>query len=496
MKMSMVVKGFILISIITAVVIAAGASNANLSQDPKFLKNRAVLWPMGSNTDQMLDETFRIDIQAITVTFDYFPGDFHADCQARVEFVMRPGQQVPVIHLGPAVRDPSIVNQLQLNGETLDITNESQVRVVSFDGTRQQALEFQRQLDSGSLHVLEVSYRLNMPAGYPRFSTEVNDLEGRGNEELFPTINVPHDLAMHNITFRVHSNNPFRCIGSGLVTKTDDAPGIQQWTLDTEREVASYTVMFVLMPAADTWYEERTINGVDVRMMAFRGGAHVTSALDVLENWLPELADVLGPFPMPRGLSVFLVSRGGGMEYYGATITSAYALEHEVFHMYYGCSTVNKTYRDSWLDEAVNQWYENSAFQSFAPIEGGYTSNIVSGRSPVAVGFDRRAYGIGSRILEAVATDLGGRSQMIGFLRYLHLNYSFAPFTTLDFLDYLEEYSGVDLRSSFAFWLYTDESQDTANIARSAGQPSRNPAHEKEPDLTPPPQILKKYGIK
>ena len=68
---------------------------------------------------------------------------------------------------------------------------------------------------------------------------------------------------------------------------------------------------------------------------------------------------------MPRGLSVVLTQGGGGMEYYGATITSLRALRHEVFHMYYGCSTVATTYRDSWWDEAINMWYELSADPSF-----------------------------------------------------------------------------------------------------------------------------------
>ncbi len=57
---------------------------------------------------QLLDSTFRIDISTITVTFDYFPLEYYVDCQALVEFTMRPGQSMAVIHLQPAIRDSNV----------------------------------------------------------------------------------------------------------------------------------------------------------------------------------------------------------------------------------------------------------------------------------------------------------------------------------------------------------------------------------------------------
>jgi len=249
--------------------------------------------------------------------------------------------------------------------------------------------------------------------------------------------------------------------------------------------------MFALLPEQDTIFEERNINGTDVRILAFVGGASIDTAFNMLEQWLLELDANLGPFPMPRGLSIFLTSSGGGMEYYGGTITSLWALLHEVFHMYYGCSTVNKTYRDSWLDEAINKWYELSVDPTFYPITDTYSSNIVSGRSPAGVGFDHRAYDEGAHIMEAVARELGGRNGMIAFLRYLHTNYSFSPFTTFDFLDYLEYYSGVDMTDRFLTWLYHGE--QTGYAARTSSS-SSHLMHKRKVDMTPPQSLLQKYS--
>ena len=170
---------------------------------------------------------------------------------------------------------------------------------------------------------------------------------------------------------------------------------------------------------------------------------------------------------MPRGLGVVLTQSGGGMEYYGATTTSLRALRHEVFHMYFACSTVARTYRDSWWDEAIDMWYELSADPSYAPIEEAYRSDIVSGRSAVAVGFDRRAYDQGARIMQAVALGMGGRDRMVRFLRDLHARRSFDPFTTWELAEEIRSASGLDVRDRFRLWLYTAPGAPAAAAAPS-----------------------------
>ena len=72
-----------------------------------------------------------------------------------------------------------------------------------------------------------------------------------------------------------------------------------------------------------------------------------------------------------------------------------------------------RTYRDSWWDEAITMWYALSNDPALAPIEEYYRSDIVSGRSAVAVGFDRRAYDQGARIVQALAAEMGGRERMV-----------------------------------------------------------------------------------
>ncbi|MFC1851724.1 hypothetical protein ACFL27_16155 [candidate division CSSED10-310 bacterium] len=437
----------------------------------------------------LLNETFRIDIKTITATLDFEPESRYVDGEAEITFVMRPKQTRPLIHFDPGLRYDAI-SEIRLNGETLDFHNAADVEIVSFEGTTQQAIEFQRELPQTVEHTLMMRYRFYVEYylfPLPYFVSNVNDIDGIGNEEVFPTINSPEELAHHNLTFRVRSDETYSFIGSGLVTQTG-SNSQQEWVLNTEREVSSYTVMWVMMPSDDVVYDKMTISDVEVRIMSYIGGASIESAFNELKSWIPELIENLGPFPMPRGISIFLTSLGWGMEYYGGTITDPRALNHEVFHMYFGCSTVAKTYRDSWWDEAIDVWYEDSILPGYEAIPADYRSNIVGGRSPIAVGFDTRAYDEGAHIMEAVAQEVGGREVMISFLKYVHQNYTFSPFNTMDFVTYLNDYTGVDMRDRFRQWLYSEEESYYQQKISGDKQIYRV-------NMTPPEHILRKYGF-
>ena len=431
----------------------------------------------------LLDAAFRIDIREVQATLDVYPEERRVDGRARLVFALRPGQTRPIVHLDPGATGDW---RGSLDGQPLTGSNPADARVVVFEGSTERAIEIQRELAPGGQHVLDMVYRPLFTDTFGRFFTEVNDLAGQGNEVLWPTLNTPHELARHVITLRVHSSRPYVGVGSALFERTG-ATDAQEWRLDSEREVASYTLMFFLAPAADVTVEERRVAGVDVRVLSPVGGPAPAEAFAQLEGWLPELDAAMGPFPMPRGLSLVLNPTGGGMEYYGGSITSLRALQHEVFHMYWACSTVLRTYRDSWLDEAVNMWYELSKDPAFPPIEDGFRSDIVSARSPIAVGFDRRAYQEGAQVVQALARDLGGREPAVAWLRQVHAQHSFAPFTTMDFAGFLRQDRGLDATERLQRWLYSPAGTTTLG-ARPGDWDWID-----QVDLTPPEAVRRRY---
>lgn len=438
--------------------------------------------PIKSDEDKMIDNAFRIDIQNIDVTFDVDSSTDSVYGKAKMTFYMRHGYEKPVFHFTPLTSGWS-VDEIKLNGEILDSSLSSDLKIVTFTGSTQKAVEIQRNLAENQLYTLEINYPANYAMDFYKKIwtwTNVNDIQGVGNEYYFPTINFPNELAKHKITFNVHGGG-YSFISSGKTSYNTIDDG-QQFVIEPGRDVASYTIMFVLIPSDDVIASAKTINGVNVKVMTYKGGSSITAAFNSLEWWLPQLENDLGEFPMPEGLSIFLTSSGGGMEYYGATITSLSALNHEVFHMYYGCSTINKTYRDSWLDEAINEWYELHS----TPISDTYTSNIVSGRTPIGVGFDTRAYRQGANIMGAVAEELGGVTEMVEFLNYLHNNYFFRPYTTLEFVENIKLFGNVNMYDKFIQWVYNNEPQSKLKV--QAEIDSRHKV-----DMTPPEEIRQKY---
>ena len=284
--------------------------------------------PAASDEQALLDAVFRIDIDRIEVVLDAYPSEARATVQATLTFRMRPGQSRPIVHFGPAASAVGVV--LRLDGEALDLTRPADARLFVFEGSGQTSVELLRNLSPAASHRLEVSAPLSLSDAAGRFFTDVNDILGRGNDVLFPTLNAPHELAHHVLVIRVHAAEPYLCVGSGFVSGRT-VGNVQEWILDTERPVASYTVMFHAAPARSHVLSEQSLQGVTVRVLAPLGGATAEEAFAQLDPWLAELQEKLGPFPMPRGLALVLTQTGGGMEYYGATTSSLRVLRHELF---------------------------------------------------------------------------------------------------------------------------------------------------------------------
>lgn len=428
-------------------------------------------WDPDAGLDDLLARTFRIDISRIELSLDFTPGADTVLGDATLTFTMRPGQTRPLFHFTPFEDAGDVITGLELNGEVLDPS--ADLLVTTLPGSTQVVREIQRDVDPEAEHTLHVTF--GMPNWWEDADpgwlfTDVSDIAGDGNEYLFPTINAPDELARHAIQVRVHSERPYTLLGSGQVTVVPSQPGVQIWDVDTGREVASYTVLLVAMPTNEVDVEERVVNGVPMRVASIAPPADREQAFDDAAWVLATLEQDFGPLPMPA-LDVLLTTEyGGGMEYYGGTISDGWALQHEIVHMYFGCSTVARTWRDSWWDEAINIWYLWPT--SWSPLPFGWGSDIVSGRTPVMPAFDTRAYDEGAAVFEQVADRIGGRQALIDVLRVVRDDHTFDPFTTADLIRFIEAETGVDLSEEFATWVYGNQARAAAIPAAAHSSPT------------------------
>ena len=64
--------------------------------------------------------------------------------------------------------------------------------------------------------------------------------------------------------------------------------------------------------------------------------------------------------------------------------------------------------------------------------------------------------------MQYLANRLGGVDRMASFLRRLYEQYAFKPFTTMDFVSYFRDFSGIDVQPQFQNWLYRGVAQEAS----------------------------------
>ena len=407
-----------------------------------------------------LDQAYRIDLSSIDVAYDLDLAAAELRARARLSFRMRPGQTRALFHFAPRVKDKSareVIQSLELDGQRLDAHDGHELKAIPIPGARARALEIQRELDPDREHVLVVDWLV--PEAFQRLEsgwlrTDVDDSVGRGNELLWPTINSPDELARHTITVRVRAEREYLVLGSGTIQQLSDAD-IPTWVLDTEREVASYTVMLAVIPRDEVEVETFQVGEVPVTMAATVAPKQRQRARRITERVLPRLVQDFGPFPMPS-LQILLLDWDGGMEYYGATTSGISALEHELVHMYWGCSGLNRTWRDTWIDEAIATWW--SEREDLDPLPPDFTADLIGERTATWPAFDLRAYDLGARIMAEISRQLGGDDAMIRFLSDLHRRRAFVPFTTEEFIaDVVAASDSQELGQKLKRWLFSPD---------------------------------------
>jgi hypothetical protein len=419
----------------------------------------------GANTPDSLDAklaaAFRVDLTAHETTLDYWPANDHVRGAAVLHFEMRPGQSRALFHFNPSRRLPpgrerEMLTSLQLDGERLDPSDPADLQIVRTGRAAEPAFEVQRELAPDATHELRVRWSSPTPKAppgwfYPNFDDTVGPRDE--TETLWPTISSPEELTRHRIRLRVHADRPYTMLGSGAIRRTETS-GVQTWELDTRRPIASHTVFFAAIPCHQVRVVSFDAGGVRVRIVSDRSPAVVRRARQVTQKTIDELTDDFGPFPMPT-MQILLTGWGSGMEYLGATRTGIGSLRHELGHMYFGAATVNRTWRDTWIDESVVVWWEgHDRHRHSRPLPPWIQTDIASGRTVVEPGFDLAAYGLGARVLGLVAHELGGNRQMIAFLADLHRRRAFHPYTTDDLIDDLVATQPTIDRTQLEHWLF------------------------------------------
>ncbi len=320
--------------------------------------------------------------------------------------------------------------------------------------------------DPGSRHELVLRYRLGLPqatgavpvAWAPSgdgvtFDLWMSDLEpGRYLEMWFPA-NLCHDELALELDIEVNgSDRPHTVLANGAVRQS--APG-RTFEVRYPPSYTSLSPMLVLAPSDEvvTAQGDATCAGRPLRVgvAALRGaGADVAGALADTQAWLGYFGNRYGPWAHGDRFTAVLWAPGRGMEYDGATTSSPEALEHEIFHSWFGRGVKPASAGDGWMDEAMATWATASRRAGagrFGSEELGLDQAPVELRPPHPWSrhTPREAYGDGARLLAGVAHMAGGPDRLRNALAAWHRAYAGRQASTSDLCRHLSQWCGQDL---------------------------------------------------
>ncbi|WP_372368147.1 hypothetical protein [Candidatus Uabimicrobium sp. HlEnr_7] len=178
-----------------------------------------------------------------------------------------------------------------------------------------------------------------------------------------------------------------------------------------------------------------------------------------LKKYMAELETTFGPFCHPQFIA-YMTPGGGGMEHCGATITSLWALGHELTHSWFARGIMPSSGNSGWMDEAIASWRDK-----------GYPSKRPANRTPVNLAGNseyRRhtpyaSYSSGMTFIAELDYILSAQGGMKKQLREFYANKHHNNITTELFKTFVEKKAGKSLFDRFDRYVYGQSEEAVTN---------------------------------
>jgi hypothetical protein len=406
-------------------------------------------------------EAVEVDIHAIDalLTFDLAGEVAHA--RAAVAFSM-PGPGKPALDL----RQP--IDSLALDGAALDPDDFPHVDLGGGEGAEMRVLD--ANVDPGAVHELQLAYRLGLPdaekAEAPQITGDqlhfdfwLSDLHPARYLEQW----LPASLCGDRFRLTLHvevagSSAPHDLVSNGTVTAT--RPG--RWTVECPATWTSLSPMVVIAPRDDLEIRSVGLDEPELILTIVRSRSadvRLTEVEASVRQWLQGNDRAYGPYCHGPRFTAFIWSSGRGMEYDGATTSSVDALEHEVFHSWFGRGIKPTRASDGWIDEAWTSWctssrrYEGNRF-AVEKLGLDEEPRLLYPPHPWSRYTPAEAYDEGARLFAGLAYLLGSGGQLRGAMADWYQRHAGGFVTTAGLMDQLSQAAGRDLTPWFDRYVY------------------------------------------
>lgn len=384
-----------------------------------------------------------IDIQHLTATFQFDAASHACEVDATIEFIVGPTAGNPIFDLRQTIAaawlDGASIDPTKLAHHDFGGGSDAELRVI------------EAVLAAGSSHTLRVTYELALPDA-PNSSSGPPTYQWNGERlnlkfwytDLRPGRYLDGWLPGNLIFDQFSAELDIEILNSGVShfvmsngNSVDTGPN--HWQVSFPDHFTVCTSMLRIHPRDEI--ESR------VGSTALPGGTvveihthKVAGSTTNLANQEARIASMLGTNETAAGGYAYgtrftaFFEGSGGMEYGGATKTSVDALEHEVYHSWWGRGMQPATQNDAWWDEGWTVFVTDGMAPvplSFAepPVEL-FSQNQWVRRTPVA------SYGSGSELFQGIAS-LIGDSSLRSMMREFYENHVNAIATTLELESFL-----------------------------------------------------------
>ena len=374
----------------------------------------------------------------------------------------------------PALDLRQEVESVRLDGRDLSPDDFAPVDLGGGEGAEMRVLDVE--VESESRHRLELTYRLDTPASAGaeplgwvsdglRFDFWMSDLQPGRYLEMWVPAPLVHDRFALSLDVRIEGTDRSHV----LVANTggvEAEPGGRAWSLLYPAHFTALSPMLVIAPS-DTMEIRRSAVSMAgrSRSLGLVTARHTDTDADVsaceadIRAWLNYLATRYDPWVHGDTFWAVIWGPGRGMEYDGATTASVPALEHEVFHSWFGRGVKPARASDGWIDEAFTTWStasRRSELPRFATLELGldeppvelYPPHPWARRTPV------EAYAEGSKLFAGLAHQMGGPERLRSAMADWYRANAGGLVTTDGLLHHLRAWSGVDISPWWARYVH------------------------------------------
>ncbi|MGI8491819.1 MAG: hypothetical protein ACR2NJ_03530, partial [Acidimicrobiales bacterium] len=316
-------------------------------------------------------------------------------------------------------------------------------------------------------HVLEVGYRLSTPAaagavpvGWSpegvRFDLWMSDLEPGRYLEMWVPAPLCHDRFALAIELEVTGTDRPHVVISNASVPSGNGDH-RAWRLRFPGSSTSLSPMILLAPADEVEIRQTTCSlrgrPSPLAVVTARHGevdADLAAAEADIVSWLVHLAARYGPWVHGEAFTALVWDATRGMEYDGATTASVAALEHEVFHSWFGRGVKPARAADGWIDEAWTTWSTSSSRAGsgrfhVAELALDGEPTVLYPAHPWARHTPRESYAGGSRLFAGLAHLLGGAGRLRSAMAAWYQANAGGLVTTDGLEDHLRSWSGADV---------------------------------------------------